>query len=208
MMAIFNRSMSNGADTVVYGKYHPYWVDKRLRIKNQAFDRYSGIIFNLDQTLVNSQIADHFRRSRQWSRVYDMIPGFQAYDGISLLLDEIYRQGNPVCVVTSAPGSYCRRVIDHFQWPINQMVCYHDTRSHKPHPEPIQRGIGLLGLSPDRVVSVGDAEAYTIASRAAGVTSVGALWGSLEAQVLIGLGPDYVCSSVNELRRVIGSSYE
>ena len=45
-----------------------------------------AIIFDLDQTLVDSRHIEHLRRSRQWSIVYQKIPTILAYDGINEVL--------------------------------------------------------------------------------------------------------------------------
>lgn len=162
-----------------------------------------GVLLDLDLTLVDSRQAETFRRARRWSEVYKLIPGFGAYEGVSDLISELVEMNVPICVVTSSPRSYCSRVLDHFKWAGVQMVCYHDTRQHKPHPEPILRGLSMIGVRAADAVAVGDDPRDTAAARAAGVYSIGALWGAIDRDALIKSGPDSLCESVSELREVI-----
>jgi len=52
-----------------------------------------------------------------------------------------------------------------------------DVRRMKPHPEPILRAAGLLGVTPERCLMVGDTEVDILAARAAGAWAAGVLCG-------------------------------
>lgn len=159
-----------------------------------------GIIFDLDQTLVDSSIAMAWRDKRNWKRVYDLIPKFDVYPGINQLLSWIDKNQIPTCLVTSAPRPYCARVVTRFGWRFDHMVCYHDTSLHKPHPAPIIEAIEKLELeSSAATLSIGDQARDIIASNKAGVKILAAIWGTNERQALLNANPDYVCQSVKEL---------
>ncbi len=162
-----------------------------------------GVLIDLDLTLVDSQIAAAVRKNRRWPAVYEMIPRFTPYDGVSELLVELSENDIGVCVVTSSPQSYCSRVLKHFDWKGNKTVCYHDTSRHKPDPDPLLQGLKLLKIQPQHAISVGDDPIDTAAARSAGVFSVGALWGALDREALIASKPDVVCETVIELRKFI-----
>lgn len=85
------------------------------------------------------------------------------------------------------------------------MVCYHDTRRHKPNPDPMLQGLNELGLGADQVISVGDTCADIKSSRSAGIRSIGALWGSLECDKLAAAHPNRLCNSVRELAACLGA---
>lgn len=82
---------------------------------------------------------------------------------------------------------------------------YHDTTRCKPHPDPIPILLGLkrLGIKAADAISVGDEPKDIQASKAAGVYSVGALWGTLDKEALRKAHPDALCEIVNELRTLI-----
>ena len=65
-----------------------------------------AIIFDLDQTLVDSRHIEHLRRSRQWSIVYQKIPAILAYDGINEVLSVTRDNGIKLAIVSSSPSSY------------------------------------------------------------------------------------------------------
>lgn len=162
-----------------------------------------GVLIDLDLTLVDSQIAAAVRKSRRWPAVYEMIPRFTRYDGVSELLVELRENDIGVCVVTSSPQPYCSRVLQHFEWKDIKTVCYHDTRGHKPDPAPLLRGLQLLDVQPQHAISVGDDPIDTVAARSAGIFSVGALWGAPNREALIASKPEVLCETVAELRTLI-----
>lgn len=166
-----------------------------------------GVLLDLDLTLVNSLVAEPLRRARRWQEVYGLIKQFNSYDGIAELIVELSDRRVPVCIVTSSPESYCTRVLNYFQWGGVQTVCYHDTHKHKPDPEPILLGLSKLGVNASEAISVGDDPKDIIASRAACVRSVGALWGTRHRASLINSRPDVLCETVNDLRKVLLTKY-
>lgn len=166
-------------------------------------DDAMAVLIDLDLTLVDSSRAERLRRGRRWADVYAAIPDFTAYDGVSELLAELVARNVPVCIITSSPRSYCGRVLTHFGWGALETVCYYDTRRHKPHPEPIRAGLAKLGVTAEDAVSVGDDPNDVAASRAAGVYSVGALWGAPDRCALEAAAPDALCETVGELRELL-----
>lgn len=158
-------------------------------------------IFDLDQTIVDSSIAEGYRKQREWRTVYLLIPQFRVYEGIDEIFEILHEKGERICVVTSSPRNYCEAVLRQFGIRVDGLVCYHDTKLHKPHPDPIIEAVKLLGEDPENVVSVGDEEKDVIASKAAGVISCLALWGSQAGNVNVAV--DYVFEKVADLKEYI-----
>jgi len=166
-----------------------------------------AIIFDLDQTLIDSSAAEHLRSNRQWGTVYGMIPTLTPYEGIPELLRELEKRSIPYGIVTSSPSSYCNRVLQHWGWNTSFMVCYHDTQRRKPYPDPINLAIQKSGASSNTIISVGDDARDIEASKQAGVASVGVLWGAKDHHKLVGSKPDYLLHSVAELTKLIEYKY-
>lgn len=166
-----------------------------------------AILIDLDQTLIDSHRADSLRRARQWNQVYAIIPQLLPYPGITCLLKELRDSQIPVCIVTSSPEPYCRRVIKHWKWDINATVCYHDTQQRKPYPAPMLLGLNKLGISAKDAVAIGDAAKDTQAARATGIFSIGALWGTLEHQQLLSSKPDLLCNTVSDLKGFLSERF-
>ena len=71
------------------------------------------------------------------------------------------------------------------------MVCADEVRNPKPHPEPVEKAVALLGADPARTVYVGDSIHDMHSGRAAGVKTAAALWGPFGRSHLESAGPDY-----------------
>jgi len=158
-----------------------------------------GVLFDLDQTLIDSSIAEVHRAARAWSRVYPLIPQMAVYDGVAVMLAMLMEREVPIAVVTASPGTYCTRVIDHHGFVFAKKVCYHDTAHHKPHPAPILKGIELLGLPASDVWSIGDQPKDIQAAKAAGSPCIGVTWGSADQDALAAASPDRLIHTVLEL---------
>jgi haloacid dehalogenase superfamily, subfamily IA, variant 3 with third motif having DD or ED/haloacid dehalogenase superfamily, subfamily IA, variant 1 with third motif having Dx(3-4)D or Dx(3-4)E len=155
-----------------------------------------AILFDLDQTLVDSRHIEHLRRSRQWSIVYQKIPTILAYDGINEVLSVTRDNGIKLAIVSSSPSSYVQRVMRHFGWSFDFTVCYHDTTQHKPHPAPFIEAVNRLKIAAMDCWAIGDDPKDIIAARAAGMYAVAALWGSLDKESLKSAKPDAIFETV------------
>ena len=92
-----------------------------------------GVIFDLDQTIIDSRIAQAERTSRNWKNAYELIPSMRPYKDIVNLIHELLKQGIEVAVVTSSPRPYCERILNWLGITGVVTVCYHDTEKHKRH---------------------------------------------------------------------------
>jgi len=166
-----------------------------------------GIIFDLDLTIIDSSIAESPRQNRNWAEVYKLIPSFKIYDGIIDAMPTIQSNGINICIVTASPGSYCSRVLKHWNIPYNFTVCYHDTTNKKPHPEPIIKALKLLDKPTSSVLSLGDRDIDIVASIAANVPSVACVWGAVDRQSLLNSKPTYTINNASELLELAGKFY-
>jgi phosphoglycolate phosphatase-like HAD superfamily hydrolase len=142
-----------------------------------------GIIFDLDQTLVDSSCAFKFRTQREWSKVYLLIPQFILFPGILESITFLNAKNIEYSIVTSSPRKYCNLVIEHFGIVCPHLVCYHDVKPHvKPHPLPILKGVEKLNKPHQTIFSFGDDTRDIIASNKAKVQSVACLWGATESR--------------------------
>ncbi len=167
-----------------------------------------GVIFDLDQTLIESERAKPLRNARRWADVYKLIPELRPYDGITELIFKLNHCRIPVSIVTSSPSLYCHRIIQYWKWKIDVTVCYHDTHYKKPNPEPILLAIQKLNVSNSSVVAIGDDAKDIIAAKKADVLSVAAVWGSSNKKELLDSKPDKVLESVNDLRGFLIEYYQ
>jgi pyrophosphatase PpaX len=125
----------------------------------------------------------------------------RAFPGVERSLARLGACGIGVAVVTSKrrfsvemalkalPG--LRRVADVF-------VTMEDTVEHKPHPEPLLKGLELLGgVPPEEAAYVGDSPFDVAAARAAAIRSVAVSWGAFSEEALRAAEPDYLVPNLD-----------
>ncbi|MDN5361522.1 MAG: pyrophosphatase PpaX [Moorella sp. (in: firmicutes)] len=79
------------------------------------------------------------------------------------------------------------------------IVTAEDVTSHKPEPEPVRRGLELLGLAEEAAAMIGDSPHDILAARAAGVTSVAAGWSKVPPKRILAAAPEIVVATMAEL---------
>lgn len=162
-----------------------------------------GIIFDLDQTIVNSSIAEPHRKSRNWSNVYSLIPQFQLYNGFDLVFKRIKELMLPCCIVTSSPRVYTEKVVNHFRIPCNYIVDYFATSRRKPYPDPMYKALELLYLKPHEVISFGDRAMDIQSSNSANIKSIACTWGSNEKNELINANPSIIINTPSDILGIL-----
>lgn len=138
-----------------------------------------AIIFDLDQTIIDSRIAFEMRRNKNWSGVYNLIPQMQPYHEVINLVRELIYLDINVAIVTSSPRSYCNRVLEFLGLTGVPTVCFHDTEKHKPDPEPLLLAIERMNVQEDEpIFVVGDEEKDIVAANQIGAIGILAYWGN------------------------------
>ena len=149
---------------------------------------------------LRDRIDDLFALWRQaQEQLHDQL--IKPFPGTVEVLTELRRRGYPVGVVTSKERGTARRGIElnGLQALIDPLVCVDDTTNHKPHPEPILRGIELMGARAEETLYVGDSLYDMKAGREAGTRVAAAMWGPFPKEQLLEFKPDYLLSSIRGL---------
>ena len=162
-----------------------------------------GVIFDLDQTLVDTSISEGYRRDRNWSKVYGLTSSFQLYDGISIVLKYLTDNNIRICIVTASQGKYAKKVLDFFNIPFDYLVDYYSTARKKPFPEPMLKALELFNLSPDEVISFGDRKIDIISSESAHIKSAACMWGTNEKRLLIDSSATYFIHEPQDIIKII-----
>lgn len=162
-----------------------------------------GVIFDLDQTLVDTSISEGYRKDRNWSKVYGLTSSFQLYDGISIALKYLTDNNIKICIVTASPGKYAKKVLDCFNIPFDHLVDYFSTARKKPFPDPMFRALELLNLNPSEVLSFGDRAIDMESAHKARIKSVACLWGTSEKNQLILTNPSYIIEKPIEMVKLL-----
>lgn len=127
------------------------------------------------------------------------------YPGLVGLLRELRSEGVRLATVTSKGQQETETLLfdlglaDLF----DAIVGDDDVRPLKPHPAPVLEACRALGVAPDDAVMVGDTTFDVGAARAAGVRSVGVLWGIHDAKTLRDAGATALARDAAGLRRAL-----
>lgn len=82
------------------------------------------------------------------------------------------------------------------------LVCADEVTNPKPHPEPVEKAVALLGADPATTVYVGDSVHDMHSGRAAGVRTAAALWGPFGRAQLEDARPDFWLEAPEDLVRL------
>lgn len=125
------------------------------------------------------------------------------YDGARHVMEAMAGRGSAVAVVTSKRREMALRTLARcgLDDVVDLLVAADDVRRGKPDPEPVRQALDRLGLDaePGRVLFVGDSPFDIRAGRAAGVRTVGALWGPFPRRVLERERPDHLVAGLEDV---------
>ena len=127
------------------------------------------------------------------------------YAGIVETVQWLADEGHPMALVTSKSDWMAEKALVHVGLDrlIPTIVGCDTCVNHKPHPEPVERALHLLGASPENALFVGDSPHDVESGRAAGVTTVGVTWGAFTREEMERARADVVIDRVEELRGVV-----
>ncbi len=123
------------------------------------------------------------------------------FPGVEEALSRLRSAGIKVAVVTSKRRLSVEMALKNFPGlrnVVDRFVTLEDTTQHKPHPEPLLRGLELLGGVPKvRAAYVGDSPFDVQAAKAAGLTSVAVSWGAFSEDRLREAEPDHLVPDID-----------
>ena len=123
------------------------------------------------------------------------------FPGVDEALYRLRAAGVRVVVVTSKRRRSVEMALEKFpglDLVVDLFVTMEDTREHKPHPEPLLKGLELAGDVPrEKAVYVGDSPFDVQAAKAAGLTSVAVSWGAFSEDTLREADPDHLVPDID-----------
>ena len=124
----------------------------------------------------------------------------RAFPDVAQDLSRLQDAGITVAVVTSKRRTSVEMALNNFpdlRDVVDRFVTMEDTQEHKPHPEPLWRGLELVGDVPkEEAAYVGDSPFDVEAARAAGLTSVAVSWGAFSEDRLREADPDHLVPDI------------
>lgn len=86
------------------------------------------------------------------------------------------------------------------------MVCADHVANAKPHPEPVEKAVALLGADPASTIYIGDSLHDLHSGRAAGVLTGAALWGPFDRAHLASGEPDFWLEEPEQIVSLVSSA--
>jgi pyrophosphatase PpaX len=129
------------------------------------------------------------------------------FPGVDEALSRLRAAGVRVVVVTSKRRRSVEMALEKFpglDLVVDLFVTMEDTTEHKPHPEPLLRGLELIGDVPkEKAVYVGDSPFDVQAAKTAGLTSVAVSWGAFSEDTLREAEPDHLVPDIDAAADVL-----
>ena len=166
----------------------------------------TSLIFDLDNTLVDTSLALSARSRRAWQEVYSLIPRFSLYEGMDELCEFIRSNHFKTCIVSTSPKRYVEKVVRYFDLPFQNIIGYHDARI-KPAPDAMYLALRMMDSLASETISFGDKYDDMIASNRAGIPSAACLWGSDEIERLKQASTTYRFISPKEVTNFLLKMY-
>jgi pyrophosphatase PpaX len=125
----------------------------------------------------------------------------QEFPGVEASLARLRAGGVKIAVVTSKRRFSVKMALASFPGlgeVVDRFVTMEDTAAHKPDPEPLLKGLELLGGVPrEEAAYVGDSPFDVAAAKAAGITSVAVSWGAFSEETLCSAEPDHLVEDID-----------
>ena len=123
------------------------------------------------------------------------------YDGVEAGLERWLRAGHAMAIVTNKPERFARRISTHLAldrfFPV---IIGGDTLPRrKPDPDPVHRALQLLGATGQGGTMIGDGETDIRAGKAAGLRTIGCLYGYRPAERLRAENADEYWSAFGQI---------
>ena len=152
------------------------------------------------------------------AKLADLVAGYREYQlenhdrlvrpyaEVASTLTALHDRGYALAVVTSKVELLAHRGLAHVGLDrfFDVVVGLESCTRHKPDPEPVRVALGRLGVEPQAAAFVGDSPHDMAAGRAAGVTTIAALWGPFSRAQLAQSEPDYYIERMGELIPIVG----
>jgi pyrophosphatase PpaX len=187
-----------------------------LESAHHAFDGYTGRVPTDDEwrAEIGRPLVDAFRGFVEHEPEVERLIGryrdhqlanhdrlVRAYDGVIPVVRQLAAAGHPMALVTSKPDWLAHRGLVHVGLDdvIRVVVGCDSCTRHKPHPEPVERALALLGARAVNAIFVGDSPHDVEAGRAAEVYTIGVTWGAFSPEQMLRSGADLVIHEIAAL---------
>jgi pyrophosphatase PpaX len=127
------------------------------------------------------------------------------FPGVKDTLVALKGMGVKMAVVTSKMRGSAERDLHLFglaQY-MDSVICYQDTKKHKPDPAPLLKSMDELRADPAKTIMIGDSQYDVLAAHNTGIDSAGVAWSWKGADFLRSFSPTYILNQMRELIDIV-----
>ncbi|MCR8659710.1 pyrophosphatase PpaX [Paenibacillus endoradicis] len=176
--------------------------------------------FNRDHIIpsMGAPLADQMKRFSGLEDVEHLVVAYRevnlrlhdeyvkAFDYVLEVLERLHQDGVKIGVVTTKMRLTTDRGLDFVGITkyMDAVITIDDVVNAKPHAEPVQKALALLGVGPEKALMVGDSTVDILSGINAGVDTVAVAWSMKGEQVLKEVGAKYVIHDMRDLYAIVG----
>ncbi|NLC76455.1 MAG: pyrophosphatase PpaX [Clostridia bacterium] len=127
------------------------------------------------------------------------------FDKVPETLEALKKKNLKLGIVTSKARHSLKKGLDLYDLEpyFDAIVALEDTTQHKPHPEPLLRGLELLQVLPSQALYVGDSPHDIKCAHRAGVRAVAVRWSYLSWETILAEKPEFIIEAIDELLAIV-----
>jgi len=189
---------------------------------HHAFDGFTGTIPEdsawmagigtplFKQLALYARSPEELELLREKYRAYQFVHHdrvIKEYPGTGAVLENLHARGLVMGIVTSKGDELSRRGLEltGLAKYLPVVISADSVTKYKPEPEPVLLALERLGVSADSAVMLGDSPHDISSGNAAGVRTIGALWGPFTREQIAVAKPTYWISNISELPALLDS---
>ncbi|MCR8847818.1 pyrophosphatase PpaX [Rossellomorea sp. SC111] len=129
------------------------------------------------------------------------------FEGVYETVKTLYDNGYKLAIVSTKVRDVVLKGLDlmNLRPFFDVIITLDEVENAKPHPEPIEKALVLLGSSPSEAIMIGDNHHDILAGKNAGVLSAGVAWSAKGREHLAHYEPDFMLENMKDLLAIVGA---
>lgn len=135
----------------------------------------------------------------------ELLSGSPLFPDVKETLVQLHSEGHQLVLITNKPSKFVPDLMDYLgiSHLFAMMLGANDSIKIKPHPTPIFKVLGELGVMQSEFIFVGDSRNDILAAKNAGVISIALTYGYNYGEPIANESPDYIIHDFAELLPLI-----
>ncbi|PKR86183.1 pyrophosphatase PpaX [Heyndrickxia camelliae] len=129
------------------------------------------------------------------------------FDGVYETVKTLKEKGYKLAIVSTKTSSTVRKglKLTNLDGFFEIIIAIDDVQNVKPHPEPIEKALKLLGSTPQEAIMIGDNYHDILGAKNAGTFSAGVAWSAKGRAYIESYEPDYILDNMRDLLKIVGA---